>query len=215
MIKQNSRDLKYYKYSKLYLDEINDLLDIIQENGFKYEITINNFELESREEIEKFSEKKVEKFEIYISEIRFHIKYEKNEIIIFSDDSLKSQGMKTSFEKYLINNENKLQKFLNSFSVVLTGFILIFFLGVYSFFQFSNRKSISYIITIMGLLGSFIIINNVINSAFYKKLIFLENKSNCRNFFVRQKDSIVLSLLSVIIGSLLTLLVELIIRKIN
>ena len=58
MIKQNSRDLKYYKYSKLYLDEINDLLDIIQENGFKYEITINNFELESREEIEKFSEKK-------------------------------------------------------------------------------------------------------------------------------------------------------------
>ena len=73
MIKQNSRDLKYYKYSKLYLDEINDLLDIIQENGFKYKITINNFELESREEIEKFSEKKVEKFEIYISEIRFHI----------------------------------------------------------------------------------------------------------------------------------------------
>ena len=66
MIKQNSRDLKYYKYSKLYLDEINDLLDIIQENGFKYKITINNFELESREEIEKFSEKKVEKFEIYI-----------------------------------------------------------------------------------------------------------------------------------------------------
>ena len=58
MIKQNSRDLKYYKYSKLYLDEINDLLNIIQENGFKYEITINNFELESREEIEKFSEKK-------------------------------------------------------------------------------------------------------------------------------------------------------------
>ena len=57
MIKQNSRDLKYYKYSKLYLDEINDLLDIIQENGFKYKITINNFELENREEIEKFSEK--------------------------------------------------------------------------------------------------------------------------------------------------------------
>ena len=215
MIKQNSRDLKYYKYSKLYLDEINDLLDIIQENGFKYKITINNFELESREEIEKFSEKKVEKFEIYISEIRFHIEYEKNEIIIFFDDSLKSQGMKTSFEKYLINNENKLQKFLNSFSVVLTGFILSFFSGVYSFFQFSNRKSISYIITIIGLLGSFIIINNVINSAFYKKLIFLENKSNCKNFFVRQKDSIVLSLLSVIIGSLLTILVELIIRKIN
>ena len=215
MIKQNSRDLKYYKYSKLYLDEINDLLDIIQENGFKYKITINNFELESREEIEKFSEKKVEKFEIYISEIRFHIEYEENKIIIFSDDSLKSQGMKTSFEKYLINNENKLQKFLNSFSVVLTGFILSFFSGVYSFFQFSNRKSISYIITIIGLLGSFIIINNVINSAFYKKLIFLENKSNCKNFFVRQKDSIVLSLLSVIIGSLLTLLVELIIRKIN
>lgn len=215
MIKQNSRDLKYYKYSKLYLDEINDLLDIIQENGFKYEITINNFELESREEIEKFSEKKVEKFEIYISEIRFHIEYEKNKIIIFFDDSLKSQGMKTSFEKYLINNENKLQKFLNSFSVVLTGFILSFFLGVYSFFQFSNRKSISYIITIIGLLGSFIIINNIINSTFYKKLIFLENKSNCRNFFVRQKDGIVLSLLSLIIGSLLTLLVELIIRKIN
>ena len=111
MIKQNSRDLKYYKYSKLYLDEINDLPDIIQENGFKYKITINNFELENREEIEKFSEKSRKIWNIY------------------------------------------------------------------------KWNSISY--------------------------------RNCRNFFVRQKDSIVLSLLSVIIGSLLTLLVELIIRKIN
>ena len=67
----------------------------------------------------------------------------------------------------------------------------------------------------MGLIGSFLVINNLINSFCYKKLINLKEKNKCNNFFIRQKDNIILSIISAIIGSALTLLIELLIKKIK
>ena len=69
---------KDYKFSKLYLDEINDILNFIEENNYSYKIKINNFEIENRNEIKEFADKKIEYFEINIYEIYSKIKYERN-----------------------------------------------------------------------------------------------------------------------------------------
>lgn len=42
-----STGFKDYKFSKLYLDEINDILNFIEENNYSHKIKINNFEIEN------------------------------------------------------------------------------------------------------------------------------------------------------------------------
>lgn len=212
-----STGFKDYKFSKLCLDEINDILNFIEENNYSHKIKINNFEIENRNEIKEFADKKIEYFEINIYEIYSKIKYERNNITIFFDDSISSQGMKNFYETYLQKNENKFFKFLSSFNIVMLGYILcVTTIVVFISSQTANKIKINdNISNIMGFIGSFLIINNSINSYCYKKLIILKEKNKCNNFFIRQKDNIILSIISAIIGSALTLLIELLIKKIK
>lgn len=204
-----------YKFSKLYLDEINDILNFIEENNYSYKIKINNFEIENRNEIKEFADKKIDYFEINIYEIYSKLKYERNNITLSFDDSITSQGMKSFYETYLQKNENKFFKFLNSFNIVMLGYILcVISIVVFISSQTDNKIKINdNISNILGFVGPFLIINNSINSYCYKKLIILKEKSSCNNFFKRQKDNIILSIISAIIGSFLTLLIELLIKK--
>ena len=212
-----STGFKDYKLSKLYLDEINDILNFIEENNYSYKIKINNFEIENRDEIKEFVDKKIDYFEINIYEIYSKLKYERNSITISFNDSMSSKGMKNFYETYLQKKENKFLKFLNSFNIVMLGYILcVTTIVVFISSQTDNKIKINdNISNTMGLIGSFLVINNLINSFCYKKLINLKEKNKCNNFFIRQKDNIILSIISAIIGSALTLLIELLIKKIK
>lgn len=125
--------------------------------------------------------------------------------------------MKNFYETYLQKKENKFLKFLNSFNIVMLGYILcVTTIVVFISSQTDNKIKINdNISNTMGLIGSFLVINNLINSFCYKKLINLKEKNKCNNFFIRQKDNIILSIISAIIGSALTLLIELLIKKIK
>ena len=125
--------------------------------------------------------------------------------------------MKNFYETYLQKKENKFFKFLNSFNIVMLGYILcVTSIVIFISSQTDNKIKINdNISNIMGFIGPFLIINNSINSYCYKKLIILKEKNKYNNFFIRQKDNIILSIISAIIGSALTLLIELLIKKIK
>ena len=78
--------------------------------------------------------------------------------------------MKNFYETYLQKNENKFLKFLNSFNIVMLGYILcVTTIVVFISSQTANKIKINdNISNIMGFIGSFLIINNSINSYCYK-----------------------------------------------
>jgi hypothetical protein len=214
MKKIDNQVFKTYNNAKLYIDDLLEIIDIIKENSNGIKITINNFILEDNDDITKFTKEPMKKIEMRGNSTRFSFSYEKSKIQLYYTDDIISLGIFNKIEKILVERNRLLLSIIKnpvfySFALLLSllfGIIPIIVKDINS-----NCKSVMLVIQLSLLLV--VIINMFVSLKKIGSIIYLEKKSNMPSFFSRQKDVILTNILSLLIGSGVTLLIEYLIKK--
>jgi hypothetical protein len=195
----------YLKGSKLYLDDLYKITNILKENEISCKIFLDEYELELDEinDLASITEKqqfyrleiKPEKF---FQEKSLNLKIDNDGISIFHEDDPLLIGIIEKIKKItekrvtFIENFNKYNIF---FSIII---LLIYFL---LFYFLPNEQDLRLI---------FLIISTVINFFLYvfdfnkQKVVFIAKKYNeVDNYLTRHKDQIRTSVISSIVGAII------------
>lgn len=186
-------------FVKVYLGDIENLIKILErENPDKIILEAENKSFKF-EEIEKLGVEKIKNLKI---NTRFHgdpfgiqISFDKYFVHIYSiDNTTLTYGISKKVEDYL-KKKTRIFSFItkgtNQFSIlgVLTP-IASFFL-ILSFF----KKYQSLYFVLIYAVVSFLFLFMIYICFYYKNIIFLKRKKECQNFFIRNRDQLLVNLI--------------------
>ena len=214
-ISPTSIDL-YLPYVKLYLNDIEEIILILKKiNPSEIQLESNNSQFEFNE-IESLKFDKINKLKITAKlpvKNDFTISSILNDFSIIFDssgshiscwtNSLEIQGLVKELEVFIISKKRLLgQRFLLPLTyalLVVSGIIFISFLPFLILGLLGKENPfypINYIINLVFLLFLF-------SLRFYKNIIYLKQKKDLPNFFIRNKDQLIIDILLLLIGYLI------------
>lgn len=191
---------KKYEVLRLYKDDLEKIDTIFKENYKDYEIIVDEYKLDNISEISKIKKRETTDFSIsaYPPYISLDISKKSAKLYISDEDDLKLCGI---FSKI----DNILRKRISLFSVFTIPWIfypvqiiLLIILWVVPIKRFNIPKSFMLSFFIFVVIWNF--------GAFWFKLIkhsliyLLEDSHSKLNFFQRNKDKVIISIISAIIG---------------
>lgn len=194
---------KNYKCPKLYLEDIEKIFEILNEAEIKnINLRADGYSYNNLEELE---EKKKKVRDLYIETDQPHIKIEflrdSAQFYIFSDD-LKSRGIFSSVNEIISRRERKLLWILTAydlFIIILISIILTFT----RFFKEDPHYIIKNILIIsLGAILLWTPISILVHWKYFS-IIDLIRKDKISNFFIRNKDNIIISIISTITGTII------------
>lgn len=202
MKKDGDQRFEDFPPTNLYLDDILELIDFIESVGENIEIKIGEYSLDNKEEIFTFIDNHPkDRFpEICIKSYSPYISIELRTYKIFayiSEDTAEQQGVVAKLRGIVSQRQKKFFKFYTGLPLYVLGAMLGIFLS-------TENPALILIPLIIGL----ICISPVVN--FQQKnsvVIRTYKKGERKSFFVRNKDQIVLSIFSALLGGAAALLI--------
>jgi len=200
---------KIFPYVKLYRDDIDELIEILEENKFKdIEIRTGNYKLNSSE-IEKLKERKISNIQIsaydpFFISVELNSRYGSNGARVYtSEDSTIALGVIGKISQLFKKNRRFILTLTTTpwfaLSVVMAGQILAILLKKF----FDNTPLF---ITLLICSYAFFLFAFFLDSGylFSKNLVILDYRIDRPNFWIRNKDKLLITLLTVILTALVT-----------
>ena len=189
--------------AKLFLDDLEEIDKILKESWSSYTLTIDEYELESLNEITQIEEKQnFNKLEVRLTEPYFTLNIDEDRTYIYSDNHSLCIGVIERIKPII---KRRKAYFNSSFFfwvfIILNVLLLFSFLLENTFYKGLYSDLIEYIVLGLTILSSI----KVVVSSFSKNrknfTVFTTKKSNKQsNYFTRNTDQIITILISGFIG---------------
>jgi hypothetical protein len=196
---------------KLYINDLIDIFKIFKDNFKSFKIKTDEYLINSIDELETYHKKIINELNFESSDPFIHLNLHRSGASIYSsNDDAFSSGIAYKLYNILKKNLNKLRFFSNNWIQIPLQLLFLIFLTL----SLKFKKIIFVLITIFIILFIiFWIIWSVRFSMRNHTIIYLYKK-NEDNFFKRNFDKLLLRLITLILGSLLTIIVQIILKKI-
>ncbi|GAG74915.1 unnamed protein product [marine sediment metagenome] len=199
--KSKSKD---YPVLRLYKDDLEKIETIFKENYEDYEIIIDEYRLENISDISKIKKRETTNFSIkaHFPYIHLDISKDSASLHISDEDDLKLLGMFSKIDEILSKRISLLSVFTIPWIYFSVQLILWIIFWGFPIERFNIPKLL--------FMGSFLILIVIwVLGSFWLKfkkhsLIYLSEDSHSKlNFFQRNKDKIIISIISAIIGAII------------
>jgi len=182
--------------TKIYFEDLEEIIDILKEVSDKIEIKTKDYEVDTIEELKEFYQGEINYLKLLVIKPYILIEiFTDNSVIYIDKDSLSTRGMLEKIKQIFRRDRYKLLWFADeSIGKTLSSLSLIVLLY---FFLFNRHYSF---IIVIGVFTVFEIIQ-YIYALKIKNRIFLTKKTDKKSFWKRKKDDIILSLISAILGA--------------
>jgi len=187
---------------KLFLNDLEEIDAILKANSSSYKLTLDDYELESINEVREIDEKQdFHELKIQVSDPYISVEINKNgsHIYLLSEDEIMSIGITEKLKKILKNRRNTWKYFYRytTYFFVIVSILSLELSPVY----YENHK----IILIGYAFWAFTILWCIVSFIFRNKnnIVFTSKKYHeIDNYFVRNKDQLINSIVSGFIGLL-------------
>jgi len=191
---------------KLFLDDLCSLAEILGRNEEKVILICNEWELNSINELEHWNKGKIKKIEIKREDPYVSISYENGRVFIFArKDTEESIGYIKLIEDYI---KDKTVFGADSKAVYFTPFIALILLGILGNSLVQYGKIALICVAILMLLSVVLIWWNFALSLNQVNLFTNKYKKNSQSFFARNRDTILVGIITAIISSLATITIN-------
>ena len=207
---------KYLEYLSLYLDDIEQILELLKDNCESITASCEGYELEHPTEINEYKELSKEQFKtlqikgdtpsVTVSMYQ-HTMSSGVSVFIFGDD-LKSLGLYTAIVDILKKRQNRFIYFYKSISAFLLITALLAFILIYLVIKYNLDPNVISVVCIVWFTIHFITTTDMPWSRFTVKLN-KEYSHQRTNFIIRNRDQIILLLIGALIGFGFSLLLKL------
>lgn len=187
---------------ELYLDDIKELVEIFYEISSEVRIEANSYEFEGVQELKKLNKETIDNLTISIHDPYVHLGIDNSsQVWLYIDKDVPMQrGIFEKLKKKLQEKTRKKNRYiLSPFLPMTIAYASFFYLITYI------KKPIDYlfIITVLALISSSYWTYSSINKLSHTmSIIHLENKIDSPNFWKRNKDQIVVAIVSSTIGAI-------------
>lgn len=186
-----------FKPMKLYYEDLEELYDIFKEHSGEVKVDADTYELDSIEEILKIKKDNFTDLKIYAHNPYISLDFSKNAIRLYiSDDTPFQRGL---FEKLKRLLKQKERYFISS---LFSYYAYVLFLVVMSTLSFWENSYITYTVGILAV--SLYIIQGIYTFKWHSIIIPI-HKSSKPSFFQRNKDQMITSIISAVIGGAIVL----------
>jgi hypothetical protein len=201
MKKVNKSISKEYLPIKIYIDDIEQIVAIFDENKLKYTIETEQYKYDSLSElIDSAQEKKIKSLEIKTYQPYITVEFQKMwaKLYVSSDETF-TTGIFHKIDT-IINKSKRLMPFIYSYYFVWIMNIVIAIEGI---LNKSGKLFPEYIDTTISTVWLFWLARILYIRMVTHSSIQLIKKEHVTNFFQRKRDDLILSLLSAIVGAIL------------
>lgn len=202
MKKDSNQRFEDFPPANLYLDDILELIDCVESVAERIEIKIGEYILENKEEVFTFLDNyPKDRFpEIYIKSYSPYLSIELRSFNIYayiSEDTAEQQGVVAKLRRIVSQRQKKFFKLYTGIPLYMLGAILGIYLA-------TKNLALAGIPLIIGLLCIMPVVNFQQNNSV---ILRTYKKDERKSFFVRNKDQILLSIFSALLGGAVTLLI--------
>lgn len=211
---KNSRYYIQFKNIELYRE---DIVSVFETGNIDYRLTVNCYELENISELEKLNRKTRSVFSIKTRSFSSYLKVEltRGHVSISLDplNDITLSGVTFNVKSIVENRTNEFLQFFASllwppliYFILLTFYILLKYLNLtYKIINISfNSLFIWQLFWVFTSIQIWKLSYHHNNNC----VLFLMSKEEKENFFVRNKDSIVISLISTVVGTYIGTLIS-------
>lgn len=194
---------------RLYVEDIREIEEVYKKSFNNYKIIVENFEIDSSEELSLIKEKTGKdelnrlSFESMDPYIRLDLSPSGGSIFSLTDDNI-CRGVIDKLKEIVLRRASSLRYIFNTW--FLAGLaVLVGFLSA----TLARKGNTVWIISIITLYGFCAMWATWVYKFKFRKycVIFLRSRGSQKNFFARNKDQILLSIISAFFGSIMTLIV--------
>ena len=199
---------KYYSNVVLFKEDIEEIVELLKENGSEsIKIVTDKYELDPLE-LSTLKEKKFYQFDIRsYKPLYFHLELQKEGIHLYCDeDSTLAVGILNKIGSIVAKRSQKLLSLLTNFWLLASIMFAGILIAAFVLFISNNRilyYTIYFLFLIPYILGLLIRFTNILP----KNFVTLEYKKDGPNFLERNKDTILITAISVILTAIATYLV--------
>lgn len=205
MIKINESIGKNFNSFRLYIDDLEKIIEIFERSGINdIRIVANGYELKKLNDLSDCKFKNINKLEISTQKPYFSIGYDNNKIFLYvKENNNENTGIYVQLENIILQSEPRnLMRFKKIFYALLYLPIIVYIL-------YKNEKEILIAKDIYILLCYSPVLYFYDKKLYTSKgLIFNYYSSSQITFWSRNKDNILVSLISIVAGSVLTLIIQ-------
>ena len=190
---------------KLYLDDVNEIVSRLQSLCSKIEYSTKNYEFESLDELKQNCGSNLKELAIQGRSPYISVDIRKHDVHLYtSGESETTIGLYYSLKEFLQQKSGWYSKFLN---IWLWGTLLWIFLIVFSN-VIKELKDLPDILKYFYIFLSFIFFFFLLSllNRWKGSTIYLENRYKVSNFWERNKDKIITTIIGALIGTFLTIL---------
>jgi hypothetical protein len=204
-----------YPIVRLYKSDLDKIFNLFKDNYPKIEIVADGFKLDDISELSKIKKQEIVDFEISAYNPRLSVDFSGNSASIYlsDEDDIKLRGLAAQIGDILSKRKSPL-RFLASFwlEIPIGMIALLIYFNALSLIKDTKFQ-------VMALLGFvlFMILFGILGHRIEEKkhcLIYLYDRSSAPGFFKRNKDNILIIVISALIGSFLTLVSAWLLKKI-
>lgn len=214
---KNSRYYIQFKNIELYKEDLEDIVSLFETSNIDYRLTVNCYELENISELEKLSKKTRSVFLIKTRSFTSYLEIEltRGHVSISLDpvNDITLSGITFNVESIVENRTNKFLQFFTSllwppliYVILVTLHVLFVYLNLtYKIINISFNPLFKWqLYWVLISIQIWKILYHYNNNC----VLFLTSKQEKENFFVRNKDSIVISLISTVVGTYIGTLIS-------
>ncbi|MCK4644187.1 hypothetical protein KAU32_11210 [bacterium] len=190
-----------FTLATIYLDDINNIIDLFEGEGIKYEIVINNNLLDDRNELDEFDN--MQEIKITTREPYTSIDIDKDKVWLFStEDTIIVQGLFSTIRKCF----TKIKSPSMVKEVLEIGFALglIFIIKIVTVDKSYFSKYMNIAVFMVLLLLGFSVVKSILSLGNGKVKIYAIKRKNKPNFWKKNKDLIVVGIITSTLAAIIT-----------
>lgn len=201
--------LKKYPIMRLYKSDLEKIFNLFKDQFPKLEIVADGFKLNDFSELSKINKQEIVEFKITGRDPYLQLDFSRYSASIYlsDEDDIKLRGLADKIGDILSDRKSYLRFFANPWSPNLLTLIWIIFVYL-SKTPFVFSLPVFLLFVCLWLFWGFRIDTQK------HSLIYLYDHSSASNFLKRNKDNILLSVLSALIGGIITLAIAWALKKI-
>ena len=199
----------------IYLDEVAELWNLLEQNKKEYgeiEVTTKEHKFQNIKEFQELPIEKIHNLKLHLSNPYISIDLSSYSTRLYaSEDTNEIIGLVTKIEAILLKGKRRIVNFIsNPYLRIFFGAPFGIILGLLS------KKDKLYIILTIGFLVLFLIIFSVVTFRLSSKqhsTIILSYRKNNKTFWNENKNQIILLIIGALVGTILTILGQIIFKK--
>lgn len=192
---------------RLFLEDVEAIEEVYKEYCKEYKITTDEYELDCTEDLRKIEKDKLGELCFESSEPHIVVDFHPSRASIYSSDSsVISTGVVSKIRAILAKRTTPLRYFAKFWLVIVMTGAVALSLPLFGKILPNIEMFPIMAFSVLGILICWIVWAAMFEDKYYS-LIYLKTRSSQKNFFLRNKDQVLLSIFSAFLGAAMSFLV--------